>query len=92
MLKKNVSTLVVGICLLLVIITLSYFLWHSSLIKANSGTTNYFFINNWGNTSREVTVELFTLKTSLYLMNLHFSTEGNYKKSIPNYAGTRSRN
>ena len=48
-----------GICLLLVIITLGYFLWHSSLIEANSEITNSFFIHNWGNTSHEVTVELF---------------------------------
>lgn len=59
MLKTNISSLVVSICLVLVIITLSYFLWHSSLIEANSEITNSFFINNWGNTSHEVTVELF---------------------------------
>ena len=57
--KKNILTWSVGICLLLFIITLSYFLWHNSLIEANSEITNSFFINNWGNTSHEVTIELF---------------------------------
>lgn len=70
-----------GICLLLVIITLSYFLWYNSLIEANSEITNFFFIHNWGNTSHEVTVELFNTQNTSVFNESYISVPGETIKS-----------
>ena len=64
--KKNQIVFVV-ICLLLVsIIFLIFFVNYNSLLdKKESG--NSFFINNWGNKSHEVSIEVFNSKnTSIF--------------------------
>jgi len=74
--RRKFLIIFVGICLLLVIITLSYFLWHDSLIEANSEITNFFFIHNWGNTSHEVTVELFNTQNASVFNESYISVPG----------------
>ncbi|MDR7664662.1 hypothetical protein RG963_02440 [Methanosarcina sp. Z-7115] len=77
--RKKIQIAFVIICLLLVIITLNSFVWHNSFIdkeETNNENRSSFFINNWGNTSHEVTVELFNSKNASVFNELYISVPG----------------
>lgn len=77
--RKKIQIAFVIICLLLVIITLNSFVWHNSFIdkeETNNENRSSFFIHNWGNTSHEVTVELFNSKNASVFNESYISVPG----------------
>lgn len=82
--RRRFLIIFVGICLLLVgIIVLPSVIKHYSLPDTKE-SGNSFFINNWGNKSHEVTIEIFNSKnTSIFNESYISAPDKNIRSQFP---------